>query len=138
MRFFIIIFCFPKNDIIFSSTENVNWKSSPYSLYNDMLYHFEKSWNAARNHFVIPTNFLTREQWAKAKWKEKRRGRPSNVDNQALLAGVEDDESLTTRILAEYFNVDRCSLSQKTWKIMEICYNFHRFAARKKNIRCPL
>ena len=36
---------------------------------------------------------------------EKGRGRPSNFDDQALLATVEEDESLTIRMFAEDFNV---------------------------------
>ena len=34
-----------------------------------MLYHFEKGGNAAECHFAIPTNFLAKEQSAKAKLK---------------------------------------------------------------------
>lgn len=51
------------------------------------------------------------------------RGRPSNFDDQALLAAVEADESLTTRLLAEDFNVDHSTIVRglkkhgKVWKL---------------------
>ncbi|GFY53631.1 histone-lysine N-methyltransferase SETMAR [Trichonephila inaurata madagascariensis] len=52
-----------------------------------------------------------------------RRGRTSDFDDQALLTAVKEDESLTTRMLAENFNVNQstvvCRLKKvgKVWKI---------------------
>jgi len=54
---------------------------------------------------------------------EEGRGRPSNFDDQALLAALEEDESLTTRMLAENFNVDHSTIVRhlkklgKVWKL---------------------
>ncbi|KAK6736822.1 hypothetical protein RB195_019488 [Necator americanus] len=42
------------------------------------------------------------------------RGRPSDFDDQALLTAVEEDESLTTRMLAEDFNVNQSSISDRS------------------------
>uniref|UniRef100_A0A914CTZ6 Uncharacterized protein n=1 Tax=Acrobeloides nanus TaxID=290746 RepID=A0A914CTZ6_9BILA len=36
---------------------------------------------------------------------KKGRGRPSDFDDQALLDAMEEDQSLTTRMLAEEFNI---------------------------------
>ena len=70
------------------------------------------------NHFAISTNFLSKEQSTKAKLKDGSRSsnwaiqtlqmKKEEVDYQisALLAAVEEDESLTTRMLPEDFNVD--------------------------------
>ena len=41
---------------------------------------------------------------------EGGRGRPSDFDDQALLDAVEEDESLTTRLLAEMFNVGQSTI----------------------------
>uniref|UniRef100_A0A914DZD2 Mos1 transposase HTH domain-containing protein n=1 Tax=Acrobeloides nanus TaxID=290746 RepID=A0A914DZD2_9BILA len=51
------------------------------------------------------------------------RGRPSDFDDQVLLAAVEEDESLTTRMLAEQFDVDHSIIVRwlnklgKVWKL---------------------
>ncbi|CAF0955466.1 unnamed protein product, partial [Didymodactylos carnosus] len=41
---------------------------------------------------------------------EEGRGRPSDFDDQALLQAVEEDESLTTRMLAEQFDVAQSTI----------------------------
>ena len=54
---------------------------------------------------------------------EEGRGRLSNFEDQALLQAVEEDESLTTRMLAEQFNVDHSTIVRrlrdlgKVWKL---------------------
>ena len=54
---------------------------------------------------------------------EKGRDRPSDFDEAALVQAVEEDESLTTRILAEQFHVDQSTIVRrlrklgKVWKI---------------------
>ena len=51
------------------------------------------------------------------------RDRPSDFDNQALLAAVEEDERLTTQMRAENFNVDHSKIVRclkklgKVWKL---------------------
>ena len=52
------------------------------------------------------------------------RGRPSYFNEQALLAAVEEDESMTTRMLVEDFNVDQSTIVRlkklgKVWKLAE-------------------
>ena len=42
---------------------------------------------------------------------KKGRGRPSDFDDQALLDAVEEDQSLTTRMLAEEFNISHVTAS---------------------------
>lgn len=101
-----------------------------------MLYHFEKDWNAAQSFRDLNELFgegtISKsqvERWFK-KFKsgdtnlvdEEGRGRPSNFDDQALLVAVEEDESLTTRMLAEDFNVDHSTIVRlkklgKVWKL---------------------
>ena len=84
---------------------------------------------------------------------EEGRGRPLNFDDQALLAALEEDESMTTRMLAEEFNVDHCLSSQKAQKSMKIgwmgpprtlrqhqsrrCPNFPQFAVVKRTNSVP-
>ena len=102
-----------------------------------ILYHFEKGWNAAQTFRDLNELFgegtISKsqvERWFK-KFKsndtnladEKGRGQASNFNDQALLATVEEGESLITRILAEEFNVDNSTivgrLKQlvKAWKL---------------------
>ncbi|CAK9821648.1 Histone-lysine N-methyltransferase SETMAR [Anthophora retusa] len=90
------------------------------------------------SHFVISTDFFGEgtisksyvERWFN-KFKsgdtnladEKGNGQSSNFDDQALLAAVEDDESLTTRMLPQDFNVDHSTIVRrfkklgKVWKL---------------------
>ena len=61
---------------------------------------------------------MEKEQSAKAKLKDG-----SKSSNQALLAAVEEDKSLTTIMLAENFNVDHSTIVRhlkklgKVWKL---------------------
>ena len=80
-----------------------------------MLYHFEKGHTAAEAFRDLNDLFgegtigrKTVYEWfdrfksGDTSLEDKPgRGRPSDFDDQALLAAVEEDESLTTRILAE-------------------------------------
>ncbi|GFU44130.1 histone-lysine N-methyltransferase SETMAR [Trichonephila clavipes] len=45
------------------------------------------------------------------------RGRRSDFDDQALLEAVEEDESLTTRMLAEDFNVNQSTVVRRLKKL---------------------
>uniref|UniRef100_A0A914EC09 Mos1 transposase HTH domain-containing protein n=1 Tax=Acrobeloides nanus TaxID=290746 RepID=A0A914EC09_9BILA len=51
---------------------------------------------------------------------KEERGRPSDFDDQALLAAVEEDESLTTRILAKQFDVDHSTIVRRLKKLGKI------------------
>ncbi|CAK9818532.1 Histone-lysine N-methyltransferase SETMAR [Anthophora plagiata] len=102
-----------------------------------MLYYFEKGWNAAQSFYDLNELFgegtISKSQvkrWFKMSKSgdtnladEKRRGRPSNFDDQAILTPVKEDESLTTRMLAEDFNVDHPTIVRclkklgKVWKL---------------------
>ncbi|KAF8787865.1 Sorting nexin-25 like protein [Argiope bruennichi] len=90
-----------------------------------------------RSHFAISTNFSERAHSAEVDagnglpvsdlatlaWKISYEGRPSDFDHRAFLAAMEEDESLTTQMLAGNFNVgpfNYRSSSQKAWKGMEI------------------
>ena len=104
-----------------------------------MLYHFEKGWSAAQSFRDLNELYgegtiskSQAERWFK-KFKsgdtnladEEGRGRPSNFEDLALLAAVEEDESLTTRMLAENFNVNHSTIVRhlkklgKVWKLAE-------------------
>ncbi|KAF8794854.1 Histone-lysine N-methyltransferase SETMAR like protein [Argiope bruennichi] len=103
-----------------------------------MLFHFEKGWKATQS-FRDPKELfgdgtingsLCREWFARLKsgdtsLEEKpKRYLPSVFDDQALLAAIEGDESLETRILADNSNVDHstnvCHLKKlgKIWKLV--------------------
>ncbi|GFY39500.1 histone-lysine N-methyltransferase SETMAR [Trichonephila inaurata madagascariensis] len=102
-----------------------------------MLYHFEKGWKAAQSFHALNELFGTgtinesqcREWFVRFKSNDTSledkpgRGRLSYFSDQALQAAVEEDESLTTRMLAEDFNVNQstvvCRLKklEKVWKI---------------------
>ena len=89
-----------------------------------MLYHFEKGWKATEsardlNELFGEETISEREaqRWFKrfksgdTSLEDKEgRGRRSDFDDQALLGAVEEDESLTTRILAEMFEVDQSTI----------------------------
>ena len=76
-----------------------------------MLFHFEKWLKCSTSHFAISTTFLPKEQFEKwcKKFKsgdtnladEEGRSRPSSFYDQVLLAAVEEDQSLTSRMLAK-------------------------------------
>ncbi|XP_055951447.1 uncharacterized protein LOC129987498 [Argiope bruennichi] len=89
-----------------------------------MLYHFEKGWEAAQSFRDLKELFgegtiskiRCKECFVRFKSGssslENKPGRDptSNFDDQALLAAVEGDESLTTRMLANNFNVDHSTI----------------------------
>ncbi len=92
-----------------------------------MLYHYQKGWRAAQSFRDLNELFgegtisqSQVERWFK-KFKsgntnledDEGRGRPSDFDDQALLTAVEEDECLTTRILAEDFNVDQSTIVRR-------------------------
>jgi transposase len=99
-----------------------------------MLYHFEKGWKAAQSfrdlNELFGEGIISKSQVEKwfQKFKsgntiladEEGRGRPSNFDDQELLAAVEEDESLTTRILAENFNVDHSTIVRRLRKLGKV------------------
>uniref|UniRef100_A0A914E557 Uncharacterized protein n=1 Tax=Acrobeloides nanus TaxID=290746 RepID=A0A914E557_9BILA len=62
-----------------------------------MLYYFGKA-GRPPSHFAISMSF--------SEFNEKGRGRPSDFDDDALLETMEEDESLTTRMLAEQVDAD--------------------------------
>ncbi|GFY59035.1 histone-lysine N-methyltransferase SETMAR [Trichonephila inaurata madagascariensis] len=87
------------------------------------------------SHFAISTNFWgkgtisknqCREWFARFKsgdtsLKDKPgRGLRSDFDDQALLAAVEEDESLTTRMLAEEFNVNQSKVVRCLKKLRKV------------------
>uniref|UniRef100_A0A914C3I4 Mos1 transposase HTH domain-containing protein n=1 Tax=Acrobeloides nanus TaxID=290746 RepID=A0A914C3I4_9BILA len=102
-----------------------------------MLYHFEKAIPLPRHFRDLNDLFGERTIDRKTvyEWFDRfksgdtsledkpGRVRPSDFDDQTLLAAVEEDESLTTRILAEQFNVDhfiivrRLKKLGKVWKL---------------------
>uniref|UniRef100_A0A914CHY5 Mos1 transposase HTH domain-containing protein n=1 Tax=Acrobeloides nanus TaxID=290746 RepID=A0A914CHY5_9BILA len=100
-----------------------------------MLYHFEKGWKTAQS--IRDLNELfgegTISQSQVERWSnkfksgdtnledEEGRDRPSDFGDAVPLEIVEEDESLTTRMLAEQFNVDhstrRFKKLGKVWKL---------------------
>ena len=99
-----------------------------------ILYHFEKGWNATQSFRDLNEVFgkgTIRESQVE-RWFEKfksgdtnfadeeGRGRPSNLNDQALLVAVEEDESLTTRILVEDFNVDHSTIVRRLKKLGKV------------------
>ena len=101
-----------------------------------MLYHFEKGWKATESARDINELFgegtigeRMVQKWFK-RFKdgdtslkdEEGRGRRSDFDDQALLDAVEEDESLTTRILAEMPHVEARvieSIEEKGWDLLQ-------------------
>lgn len=96
-----------------------------------MLYHFEKGWKASQSFRDLNELFgegtisesRCREWFARFKSGDTsledkpRRGRPSDFDDQALLAAVEENESLTTRMLADDFNVNHSTIVRRLKKL---------------------
>ena len=96
-----------------------------------LLYHFEKGWPAAASFRDINAVFgngtisksQCREWFARFKSGDTSledkpgRGRVSDFDDQALLAAVEEDESLTTRMLAETFDVSHVTIISRLKKL---------------------
>ncbi|CAK9829646.1 Histone-lysine N-methyltransferase SETMAR [Anthophora retusa] len=99
-----------------------------------MLYHFEKGWKAAQSFRDLNELFgevtisesRCREWFARFKSGDTSledkpgRGRSSDFDDQALLAAVEEDESLTTRMLAYNFNVDHSTIVRRLKKLGKV------------------
>lgn len=99
-----------------------------------MLYHFEKGWKASQSFRDLNELFgegtisesRCREWFARFKSGDTsledkpRRGRPSDFDDQALLAAVEENESLTTRMLADDFNVNHSTIVRRLKKLGKI------------------
>ena len=99
-----------------------------------MLWHFEKRMKAADSFREINQVFgegtigkRTVEEWF-ARFKngdtsledKPGRGRPSDFDDQALLAAVEEDESLTTRMLANQFNCGQSTIVYRLKKLGKV------------------
>uniref|UniRef100_A0A914D9P2 Mos1 transposase HTH domain-containing protein n=1 Tax=Acrobeloides nanus TaxID=290746 RepID=A0A914D9P2_9BILA len=99
-----------------------------------MLYHYEKRWKAAESYRdlneVFGEGIISERQvqrWFK-KFKigdtsledEEGRGRLLEIDDTALLEAVEDDESLTTRMLAEIFGFDHSTIVKRLKKLGKI------------------
>jgi predicted transcriptional regulator len=51
---------------------------------------------------------------------EEGRGRSSDFDDVTLLETVEEDESLTTRMLAEQFDVDHSTIVRRLKKLGKV------------------
>lgn len=69
---------------------------------------------------------------------DERRGGPSNFNDQALSAAVEEDDSLRKRMLAEDYNVDHsttvCHLKKlgKVWKLPPHSLSYNNKVERVK------
>ncbi|XP_055932323.1 histone-lysine N-methyltransferase SETMAR-like [Argiope bruennichi] len=108
-----------------------------YSYSSYYAVHFEKGGKAAQSFPYLNELFdegiisecRCRELFAHFKSSETSledkpgRGRPSYFDDQVLLADIERDESLTTRMLFDNFNVDHSTIVRslkklgKVWKL---------------------
>uniref|UniRef100_A0A1A9UL19 Uncharacterized protein n=1 Tax=Glossina austeni TaxID=7395 RepID=A0A1A9UL19_GLOAU len=80
-----------------------------------MLYYFEKGWKAAR--LFRDLNELFGEGTISGR---SGRSRPSDFDDQSLLAAIERDEDLATQMLDDNFNIDHSthrSSSQNAQKV---------------------
>ena len=99
-----------------------------------MLYYFEKGWIAAQSFRDLNKLFgegtISKsqvEKWYK-KFKssdtnladEERKGQPSNFDDQTLLATLEEDESMTTRMFTEDFTVPHSTIVRRLNKLGKI------------------
>ena len=99
-----------------------------------MLYHFEKGWKAAQSFRDLNELFgegtisesRCREWFARFKSGDTSledkpgRGRPLDFDDQVLLATVKEDERLTTRMLADNFNVDHSTIVRRLKKLEKV------------------
>ena len=104
-----------------------------------MLNHFEKGWTAAQSFRDLTNTYgegtigesTVRTWFARFKSGDKDvedkegRGRPSELDDDALLEAVEQDESYTTRMLGEEFVVDHSTIAG-------IFYNLEKFVVSIK------
>ena len=109
-----------------------------------MLNHFEKGWTAAQS-FRDLTNtygegtigestvrtwfarFKSGERTKKDVEGKEERGRPSELDDYALLGAVEQDESYTTRMLEEEFEVDHSTIVRHLLQLGKVC-RFHQIS----------
>ncbi|KAK6761679.1 hypothetical protein RB195_022675 [Necator americanus] len=99
-----------------------------------MLYHYEKGWTSAQTFRDLNelfgkgtiTDSAVRMWFIRFKSGDtslegkEGRGRPSDFDGQALLKAVEEDESLTTRMLAEDFNVNQSTIVRRLKKLGKV------------------
>ncbi|GFY41973.1 HTH_48 domain-containing protein [Trichonephila inaurata madagascariensis] len=99
-----------------------------------MLHHFENGWKAAQSFRDLNELFgkgtisesQCRDWFARFKSGDTSledkpgRGRPSDFDDQALLASVEEDENLTTRMLAEDSNVSQSTVDRRLKKLRSV------------------
>ncbi|GFY06125.1 histone-lysine N-methyltransferase SETMAR [Trichonephila clavipes] len=99
-----------------------------------VLYHFEKRRKAAQSFRNLNEPFgkgkvseIKCWEWF-ARFKsgdtssedKPERGRTSDFNNQALLAAVEENESLTTLMLAKEFNVNQSTVDRRLKKIRKV------------------
>ena len=104
-----------------------------------MLNHFEKGWTAAQSFRDLTNTYgegtigesTVRTWFARFKSGDKDvedkegRGRPSELDDDALLEAVEQDESYTTRMLGEEFGVDHSTIVRHLLQLGKVC-RFHQ------------
>ena len=104
-----------------------------------MLNHFEKGWTAAQSFRDLTNTYgegtigesTVRTWFARFKSGDKDvedkegRGRPSELDDDALLEAVEQDESYTTRKLGEEFGVDHSTIVRHLLQLGKVC-RFHQ------------
>ena len=99
-----------------------------------MLHHLEKGWEAAESFHDITALFgqdtssdsqcrewFTRFKSGDSSLEDKaERSGLSDFDAQVLLAAVETDERLTTRMLANDFNVDQSTIVRRLNKLGKV------------------
>ncbi|GFS91877.1 histone-lysine N-methyltransferase SETMAR [Trichonephila clavipes] len=99
-----------------------------------VLYHFEKGWKAPQSSRDLNELFgketisesQCRGRFARFKSGDTRLedkpggGRPSDFNDRAHLAAVEEDESLTTRILAEDSNANHSTVVHRHKKLGKV------------------
>ena len=104
-----------------------------------MLNHFEKGWTAAQSFRDLTNTYgegtigesTVRTWFARFKSGDKDvedkegRGRPSELDDDALLEAVEQDESYTTRMLGEEFGVDHSIIVRHLLQLGKVCRLHH-------------
>ena len=104
-----------------------------------MLHHFKKGWTAAQSKRDLDETYgeetISESQCRRwfARFKsgdlsledKQGRGRPSDFDDQALLEAVEEDQSLTTRMLAEQFGVSHVCIVKRLKKLGKVSFSFN-------------
>ena len=101
-----------------------------------MLNHFKKKWTSGQSYSDLVATYgeeaiskSTVEKWF-ARFRsgdtnvedKEREGRPSELDDDALLEAVEADESWTTRMLAEEFGVDHSTIVRHLQKLGKVSH----------------